>query len=210
MSPATRMPSLEIDERSQMTSTMSDRKLQPTFRITTPGDWVVLDLDAIDAFDASSSKLPEQLASPARYIQRTARVFRESGVLYGAFMLERGSRESIATVSALIVVGPPDESGNLETLVSENPPADAVEGSFRVDTFQLATNESIRAECLRRSVLELPSSAAVSFAVQYFIRVPERADLLVVSFATPNAALADKYRHLFDSIARSIEFSSSI
>ncbi len=144
------------------------------------------------------------LTRAIRYLKSVATGLLEVGVAFGAVMVERGSTDALAMVSCLVATAPPDEM-SLDEFVKSSPPPDAVEGTFSVTTVDNRASETVRFECLRRAVLEIPSPDAVSFAVEYLTRLPGSNRMLVTTFSTPNAAEPDRYRALFDSIASSIE-----
>lgn len=186
--------------------TEADGGAATQIKISLPGNWVSVDSVAVAARAAASEDLSAEMRTAVDYLNRAASIFAEANVLKSAFLLERGSEEALATM-ATFVVGLPGAEGQHEFLkiVRENPPRDAVKGSVQVHWDD--EHEQVRVSCQRHSVLEVAAPDAVSYAVEYFRRIPGSANMLVTAFATPNAAESEKYDELFDSIAGAIELA---
>jgi hypothetical protein len=175
--------------------------------VALPGDWIAIDTSLVARWKEGAGEVPPSLAPALRLLESAATAFQIQGTILSAVLAERGSTGALATF-ACYAVGLPALPAEIDLAgrVRAAPPRDAVEGTFVVDEDERAGG-MLRARCLRRAVLEVPSPDRVSLAVEYFVPVPGDGGMLVAAFATPNAAREDEYLDLFSRIASTIEIT---
>jgi hypothetical protein len=173
-------------------------------KVTLPGDWIALDAIAI-AEPHDLGELPDDIASAVKYLELAAALLNDMNVVYAGILARPETHETAATMASYVVPLPRlDDAEALVKSVRANPPKDAVEGTVKVRSDKKTGR--VRLTCQRRSVLEVPSQDSVSFAVEYFVPIPDSSNMLVTGFSTPNTRDADEYAKLFESIVAAFEF----
>ena len=174
-------------------------------RVTTPGNWVGVDADALAwAAEHAPPGASPSLKRSFDYLKIAAQAMQFSPTIFSAILVVPPRTDAVATMASYLIGGCPGRGEALRELVASNPPNDAVEGTFSAEVVNGSNGTSVRAECLRRAVLQVPSNAGVSLSVEYFLPLEDTGDMVVTQFTTPQVQDADVYRPVFDSIAESI------
>lgn len=187
----------------------------PQFRIATPADWFDLDLDSDDPDDlvelvAARSALTREQAAEAGELLEVLAAARAQAVSHGAVFASMLSREVEGEpVSATLLVALRREPGYAAAAG-----ADALARRLRrtpssgpraVDVVELAAGPSVRTRGRTPARPAGPSGPTIEVdTVQWFVPVPEGDALLVLTFSTPNLALADVFAELFDAMAATV------
>lgn len=185
-------------------------------RLATPADWFDLDLDPRTS-DASIRRLvrdhapgrhPDQVAlrrELTELLQRAVREARLQGaVLASVSATIMGDRPVSADLLAAVtpVVGGVDLPALGERLAAEPGPTEHVR---EVEVVELPVGPALR---VRKGVRPTVVGREVDTdVVQYFVPVPGGDRLVVLTFSTPIAALADAFAGLFDAIAETLRFT---
>lgn len=185
--------------------TESERRYD--LRIALPGDWVAIDTGAVSRYRREREDLSPQVEAAARLVEAAAEAFRTQATVFSAILAEQGSMRGLATLACFVVGFPrlPDDVDLVDHLRA-SAPHDAIAGSFVVDE-DAGAGGKLRARCLRRSVLEVPTRDSVSLSVEYFLPILQ-GGMFVAAFATPNAAEEDDYLGLFSKVASTIEIAA--
>jgi hypothetical protein len=215
------------------------------FRIVTPSNWYVLDLDPATR-DTAIARLVERRFGAGDDPQMTrargeltellrgaARDAQENGAAYAAVMnvLVDGVPLS-ASLIAVRADAPLDEDGNavtdpaaLSELLLATELAEAVEAAFRPPAAEDPTAEDSpaadtatdpAADDEAPEIVELPAGPAIrrrriiggAAETQYVLPVPDSAQMLVLTFATPDVGFRWHFEDVFDRIARSLEWQT--
>lgn len=185
-------------------------------RLATPGDWFDLDLDPRTS-DASIGRLVRDHA-PGRHPDQVALRRELTELLQRAVRQARLQGAVLASVTATIMG---DRPVSADLLAAVTPVAGEVD--LPALGHRLAAEPGATEQVREVEVVELPVGPALRVrkgvrptvvgrevdtdVVQYFVPVPGGDRLVVLTFSTPIAALADAFAELFDAIAGTLRFT---
>jgi hypothetical protein len=193
----------------------------PRFTVTVPANWYPLDLDPRSRTDSIARLVESRIGSgrePAvRQLRREltamlrqyARQAASHRATYAALMYQVVDGVPLSA-SLLIAVGvAPEDASGAPMLTPGALGAVLGEGAAVSSDFATLAGPAVRV--VRQEPLQgvAGSSGAPvsSVEVQYALAVPGTELVLVMTFSTPNVALAEPLGELFDAIARTLEWA---
>lgn len=189
------------------------------FTITTPDDWVVLDLDP-DTNRHSTRRLiersePNTVASLsptgiglARLLEQAADQARSRGAVLASVYARSFEDQAVSASFTAAVTKAATGSGAgadaaLVAACLERDPG----GRDTITETAVVTLPAGDAARVRRSVVvDVAGHSLTTTVVQYFVPVPGCALMIVLTFSTPVLPLADAFVALFDAVAETLEW----
>lgn len=179
--------------------------------IVTPPGWVGIDLEAVEREPAVRRVVDERVASAPELaehreelvdtVTRSARSARERGVVITAVMLTTDD-DGAPIVASLNVAGVSISDESARALLA----GPDRKGRERV---RLRAGAALRVERDYKTKLYEAGDDVVTFSVQYFVPVPDRHTVVVVSFVSPTLSERASLEPLFDAIAGTLDISQS-
>jgi hypothetical protein len=204
--------------------------------IQTPGDWIVLDADALgdsdrvdalvgdrlDAVPELADRRDDLVATVARTLKRA----RQDGVVFTAILGDVGADGQVlmANLAVGTSAAPPVDE---DAVVHEAEGSDATDGARATRPPDLdALLAADEPEVDRRAVdsILMPAGPAIRVArlfdvpltddgpmlsvlsVQYFFSIPDADQMVVLSFSTPSVGAAEHLQRIFHGIAETVDF----
>lgn len=188
-------------------------------RVATPANWFDLDLEPATS-EASIERLVAQRAGDgseqaevrAQLVGLLRRATSDAvarGAVFASLLSDViGGRPVAASLIVSVAADTEDAGGgDLQALVERLRRSPGSDGELaQVGVVELPAAPAVR---LRRRTATEPegdAEGAVVETVQYFVPVPATASLLVLSFSTPNLALAEAFVELFDTMAHTLQW----
>jgi hypothetical protein len=195
------------------------------FFLATPSDWVHLDVSEngpeaarrmVEALPVEDTPDKRRLrAQVIAGLQRSIRQAREQGAVMAAFwFLPIGELTLGASLTvAFAPLGPGPLMVRLGTEARQHAAAGLAEALGRADDVLAADVVDLpaaghAARIRRRKVVDAFGEAREALVVQYYVPVPRRPQMLVLTYSTPTIELVDALTDLFDSLASSLRWRS--
>jgi hypothetical protein len=188
----------------ELESGLMGEPVPPRFTITVPANWYPLDLDPRTRTDSIARLVESRVGSSREPAVRQLR--RELTAMLRQYARQAASHH--ATYAALMyqVVDGVPLSASLVIACGLAPSGDV--GAVLADGGSYQDFATLAGPAVRVARTELLDPGAVPTAeVQYAVPVPGSELVLLMTFSTPNVALADPLGELFDAIARTLEWA---
>lgn len=182
---------------------MSITAVAPAMYISTPGNWVALDLDVLGDQQLVGRLVDDRVAEvPALAVHRdelvgllarTTRAARDAGVAFAAVMLDTRDDETpvVASLSVAIVACVGDEPGT--------------DGDHEL--VQLRAGQATLCERVHPTAIVAGGPELLVLTSQYVLALEEPQSLAVLTFASPNVLERDSLTLVFRRIAETFELN---
>jgi hypothetical protein len=202
--------------------------------IRTPGNWIVVDADALGEAGAVDELVGDRLEAvpelaPRRdelvaTVARTLKRARHDGILFTALLADVTDERQVimANLAVGTSVAPPvdDAAASRAATRASADSASAQDADVEalleeqepgvarreVDSVLMPAGPAIRVARLFDVPLTDEGPVLTVLGVQYFFAVPDADQMIVLSFTTPSVGAAEKLQQVFHSIAETVDF----
>lgn len=188
------------------------------FRLAAPANWFTLDLDRRTYRDNIEALIQQRLGSgpdherARRDLFALMERFTSDAIDQGAvqaFLLSDQIGERPLAASLICTVTSTPDTPVIEDVAAGLRSASRRGGHSEIKIVELGDALAVRARGRRKAALPDASAPTVEVeTMQYFVAVPGRDALLILSFSTPDLALAEPYAELFDAMASSLTWEA--
>jgi hypothetical protein len=175
--------------------------------ISTPGNWVALDLDQLGDEDQVAGLVDDrvnELPALASHrddliglLTRSAVAARAAGVAFAAVMIDTGAGETPLLASLTLAVIPWSGTGPGAEEAGE-------------ETVLLPAGEAQRSERVRPTAMVDGGAELLVLTTQYLVALRDCETLVVLTFTSPNVLVRDELTLVFRRIAETLELPTNV
>ena len=194
------------------------REVAQRFRIAAPANWFTLDLNPTTYRENITSLIEQRLGSGPEHEQARRDLFElldrftsdaiDQGAIQ-AFLLSDKIGDRPLAASLVCTVAATPETPVLDDIAAGMRSAAKRGSHSEVKIVELPSGLAVRTRGRRKAHVPIDSTPAIEVEmVQYFLAVPGRDALLLLSFSTPDLVIVGAIVELFDAMAASLSWES--